>query len=153
MLVNNTMYKFILLAFIILLTACQKTEQEILVIEDAWIREAPPNASMMAGYVTIKNNSEEVITLTSAISKQFHHVEIHRTIVENGVAKMRHQKELPIPAGESVKLEPGGYHFMLMHPESAVKADDEVLVTVRYHQKDDLNTTQDLDIIMPVKKP
>ena len=153
LLIKNIMHKSILLALIILLTACQKTEQEILTIEDAWVREAPPSASMLAGYVTITNNTDEVLTLTSAISKQFHHVEIHRTIVENGVAKMRHQKELPIPAGESVKLEPGGYHFMLMHPESSVKADDEVLITVRYHQKDDPKSTQEFDIIMPVKKP
>ncbi len=153
LLTKNIMYKSILLTLIVLLTACQKTGQESLLIEDAWVREAPPNASMLAGYVTLTNNTEEVLTLTSAASKQFNHVEIHRTVVENGVAKMRHQKELPIPAGESVKLEPGGYHFMLMHPESAVKADDEVLITVRFHQADDPNATQELDIVMPVKKP
>lgn len=148
------MKNFILFTLIILLTGCSQNEQEHFSIEGAWVREAPPNATAMAGYVTIKNNTDQTQILSSAISEQFKMVEIHRTIVENGVAKMRRQKDLPIPAGESLELEPGSYHLMLMKPKSAIKANDDVEITLCYYREDDpKKVIQEIDIILPVKKP
>ena len=145
------MYKFILFSFFIsLLAACDQAPNEAFSVKDAWVREAPPNASMMAGYVTIKNNSNQERILTFAKSNQFNMVEIHRTIVEDGVAKMRQQDDLPIPAGGSLELKPGSYHLMLIGPKSALKATDEVTVTVCLKLDDDI---KEIDIIMPVKKP
>ncbi len=148
------MYHFIAILLLSILTACQQSEQEPFSIEGAWIREAPPNASAMAGYVTIKNNTEQTRVLSSANSAQFNVVEIHRTIVENGIAKMRRQKDLPIPAGDSLKLEPGSYHLMLMTPKAAFKAGDEITVTVHLDTTDQENLdSQEINIVMPVKKP
>ena len=148
------MKKFILFTFIILLTACNQNEQELFSIEGAWVREAPPNATAMAGYVTIINNTDQERILSSAKSEQFNVVEIHRTIVENGVAKMRRQKELPISAGGSLKLEPGSYHLMLLTPKSAFKAGDQITVTVNLTLNDQENEDiQEINIVMPVKKP
>lgn len=144
------MYKIILFSFITLLFACNQAPKEAFSTEGAWVREAPPNATAMAGYVTITNNTEQDGILTFAKSKQFNVVEIHRTIVENGVAKMRRQKDLPIPAGGSLELKPGSYHLMLMTPKSTFKTNDEVTVTVGLKSGDDI---KEIDIIMPVKKP
>ena len=151
---ESVMKKFILFIIIILLTACNQNERELFSIEGAWVREAPPNATALAGYVTIKNNTAQTQILSSAKSEQFKMVEIHRTIVENGVAKMRRQKNLPIPASGSLKLEPGSYHLMLMKPKSAIKANDDVEITLCYYREDDPNKViQEVDIILPVKKP
>jgi len=54
---------------------------------------------MLAGYATLKNNTDQDQTLTFAKSDQFKMVEIHKTIVVDGVAKMRRQDNLVIPAG------------------------------------------------------
>jgi len=144
------MYKTILITFITLTSACcnQKAPNDIS-INDAWVREAPPNAMMMAGYATIKNNTDQDRTLTFAKSEQFKMVEIHKTIVVDGVAKMRRQDNLVIPAGDSLELKPGSYHLMLMHPQSALKLDDEVTVTVGMKQGD---SVEELDIILPIRK-
>ena len=148
------MKKFILFTIVSLLAACNQSEQEPFSIVEAWVREAPPNATAMAGYVTIINNTDQAHILNSAKSEQFKMVEIHRTIVENGVAKMRRQKNLPIPASGSLKLEPGSYHLMLMKPKSAIKANDDVEITLCYYLEDDPNKViQEIDIILPVKKP
>ncbi|MFK7816378.1 MAG: copper chaperone PCu(A)C [Gammaproteobacteria bacterium] len=144
------MYKLILLTTLTLLVACNQTPKESFITEGAWVREGPPNAGALAGYVTITNHTDQDRTLVSAKSEQFNVVEIHRTIVENGVAKMRRQKDLPIPAGGSLVLEPGSYHLMLMTPKSAFKANDEVTVTVALKLNDDI---EEIDIVMPVKKP
>lgn len=145
------MYKTIIFTLIVLLSSsCNQSSSNTIDTTDAWIREAPPNASMLAGYVTIKNNSDQERILTSAKSNQFKMVEIHKTIVEDGVAKMRRQDDLPIPAGGSLVLEPGSYHLMLMMPKSALKANDQVTVTLGLRAGNDI---KQLEIIMPVKKP
>ena len=148
------MHHFIAFLLLSFLTACYQAEQEPFTMEGAWVREAPPNASAMAGYVTIKNNTEQTRVLSAARSEQFNLVEIHRTIVEDGVAKMRRQKNLPISAGDALKLEPGSYHLMLLTPKSNFKAGDEITVTVHLNTTDQENLdTQEINIVMPVKKP
>jgi copper(I)-binding protein len=144
------MYKLIFLSAVILLTACNQTPKESFSTEGAWVREGPPNAGALAGYVTITNHTDKDRTLVKAKSEQFNVVEIHRTIVVDGVAKMRRQKDLPIPAGDSLILEPGSYHLMLMTPKKVFKANDEVTVTISLKLDEEI---EDFDIVMPVKKP
>ena len=134
---------------ILLLTACNQNSSESFSIENAWVREAPPNASMMAGYATIKNNTDKEQTLNLAKSKAFKMVEIHKTIIEDGVAKMRRQENLAIPAGGTLELKPGSYHLMLMHPNTALNTNDEITVTIGLQQGDHI---EEIDIVMPVQK-
>ena len=94
--------------------------------EGAWIREAPPGMQMMAGYVTIQNNSEKDIVILSAASEAFMDIEMHKTEVTDSTARMIEQENLPIPAGGSLELRPGGYHLMLMMPSTPLKVGDKV---------------------------
>jgi copper(I)-binding protein len=43
-------------------------------------------------------------------------VQIHETIIEDGIARMRPLPQLDVPPGGNVKLERGGKHLMLMRP-------------------------------------
>jgi copper(I)-binding protein len=94
--------------------------------EDAWIREAPPGMQMMAGYVTIQNNSEKDFVILSTASEAFIDIEMHKTEVTDSTARMIEQENLPIPAGGSMELSPGGYHLMLMMPSTPLKVGDKV---------------------------
>lgn len=144
------MYKTILFIFItLLIIACNQKSTETIEVNDAWVREAPPNVSMLAGYANITNNSSEDRVIASAKSKQFKMVEIHKTIVEDGVAKMRQQNNLIIRAGKTLKLKPGSYHLMLMHPTRPLKLNDEVNVTITIKNGDE---SEDIDIVLPVQK-
>jgi hypothetical protein len=80
----------------------------------------------MAAYMTITNTSNETRAMTAVSSKLFNKVEIHRTEMHEGMAKMIPQKELIIPAGKSVSVEPGGYHLMLIDPASVPKEGEQV---------------------------
>jgi copper(I)-binding protein len=147
------MHKFLLIALALLITACSGPDYHQFSIDDGWVREAPPNASAMAGYVTINNNTEQSRILTCASSKQFNAVEIHRTIVENGVAKMRRQDNLSIPANGSLVLEPGSFHLMLMSPKMPFKEGDLITISLCLKTSDDPEALkEDLDITIPVKK-
>jgi hypothetical protein len=95
-------------------------------IEDAWVREAPPSARMLAAYMTLKNPADQDQVLVEVQSPAFSHVMLHRSEVIDGVARMIHLDEVVIPAGGSVQLEPGGLHLMMPAPETRLSAGDRV---------------------------
>ena len=53
--------------------------------DGAWIREAPPGAAVLAGYVEIRNDGKADVTLTSAQSEAFGEVEFHEMSMTDGV--------------------------------------------------------------------
>ena len=144
------MYKFLLLIILALLLSCSQKQEESISIQNPWVRESPPNASAMAGYLTITNTTNQDRILTFAKSKQFNAVEIHRTIIKDGIAKMRRQDEITIPAGSSLELKPGDFHLMLMSPKQTFKMNDEIIVTLCIKLD---NVIEEIDVVMPVKKP
>ena len=79
------------------------------------LRATAPGMSNSAAYVQITNQGstpDRLITAKIEIAKR---VEIHSMEMDNGVMRMRPVVGgLPIPAGETVKLAPGGLHIMLM---------------------------------------
>jgi copper(I)-binding protein len=107
-------------------------------IENAWIREAPPGHRMMAGYMTLTNNSDGAMQLTAAASSAFSDVSIHRTVVVDGVSKMRSASPLAIAPGETVSFTPGGLHLMLMGPTAALQAGDVVQIELEFDGRDPL---------------
>ncbi len=107
-------------------------------VNGAWINEAPPGAAAMAGYMTLHNPSAHERALVGAKSAAFAMVMMHRTEMENGMAKMLHQEQVAIPAGGKVSFAPGGYHLMLMHPRHAYKAGDKLEITLLFKNGDEL---------------
>jgi hypothetical protein len=103
-----------------------------IVIENAWVREAPPVAKMLAAYMTIENHTDKEHVLTGVTSASFKKVEMHKSMQKDGMATMQKQKQLTIPAGGEIKLQPGGYHLMLFNPSKPLKAGDEVSFTLTF---------------------
>ncbi len=101
-------------------------------VENPWIREAPPTAKAMAGYMVVHNGSERERALVAAKSPAYGNVMLHKTVMEDGMAKMVHQMKVVVPAGGSVTFEPRGYHLMLMKPKQALKVGDKVPVTIEF---------------------
>ncbi len=97
-----------------------------IMVHNAWVRSAPPNAKVLAAYMKIINNSDEPRALTVVSSSLFGKVQMHKTEMQDGMMKMIHQKQLDIPAGGSLTLEPGGYHLMLMNPKSVLQVGEHV---------------------------
>lgn len=48
---------------------------------------------------------------------------------------------LPLPAGETVTLQPGGYHVMLLDIAEPLEAGDEIELTLDFESADDLTLT------------
>jgi len=66
-----------------------------------------------AGYLVIRNHGRHPDRLLSAATDAAGSVEVHRTVMEGDIMRMRPVSDLPIPAGGSVVFEPGGLHLML----------------------------------------
>lgn len=99
-------------------------------ISDAWVRAAPPTASVMAGYLTLGNDSSEPVSVTAAASPSFERVEMHDMTHENGVMRMRKLDQIEIASGAKAVLAPGGRHLMLIQPKGAFAVDDEIELTL-----------------------
>jgi copper(I)-binding protein len=113
-------------------------------VRDAWVREAPPGASMMAAYLVIENPGDKDLTLVSVDSPDFAHVMMHRSVTVDGVARMQHQHSIAIPAHGSVALEPGGYHLMMPAPEKRLTAGDEVGFVLHFADRTRLPVTAEV---------
>ncbi|HEX9626965.1 MAG TPA: copper chaperone PCu(A)C [Acidiferrobacterales bacterium] len=105
---------------------------ETIQVEDAWIREAPPGAAVLAAYLTLENRGDAERALVGADSPDFGRIEIHATRMKNGMASMEQLKHLKIAARGREALAPGGTHLMLMQPRRALRAGDRVTLTLRF---------------------
>lgn len=94
---------------------------------DAWVQEAPPNANVMAAYMTIYNPTLQPIKLVRASSDMFSAIEFHRTIIKQDRAYMIKQDALTIT--KTLKLERGSYHLMLISPKQSLRVGDTVTIT------------------------
>ena len=101
-------------------------------VKDAWVREAPPNAKVMAAYMTIENHTNKEKVLTGATSPAFDKIEIHKTVHKGDMATMEEQKELSIATHGTVKMQPGGLHLMLYTPSKKLTAGDSVSFTLKF---------------------
>lgn len=92
------------------------------IISDAWIRQVPPAARMTAAYLRVHNPGTKPLVIVGAASPLFNSIEMHGTVMADGVARMRRQDTVTVAPGETVNFQPGGLHFMLMQPINNIPA-------------------------------
>lgn len=103
----------------------------MLLVRDAWIPEAPPVASVQAGYMALVNKGATPVTLVGASSAEFDAVEMHRTIEVEGTLRMEAQPSLRVKPGSTLDLAPGGLHLMLIGPKRPLVAGDRIAIELR----------------------
>lgn len=111
---------FARLFVVLLIAACAPEPGPPLVISELDITRPMPGRSMSAGYLLLENRSDQPIDVTRIESPEFGRVEMHETVIEDGIARMRRMTVLEVPANGSVRLERGGRHLMLMQPAADI---------------------------------
>ncbi len=101
-----------------------------LVVSNAWIRNLPPSVPVRAGYMEILNPATEAVSIKSITSPAFDSIEIHQTIMKDGVMSMEPVINLTIEANSKVVLKPGGIHLMLIHPAEPIIHGDEIRIDI-----------------------
>jgi copper(I)-binding protein len=116
---------------VVLLSAGVASAAEPPAIADAWIRATPPGARTAAAYLTI-TSAGTADRLLGAATAAAGAVEIHTHVVEAGMSRMVRLPELTLPAGEAVRLEPGGLHLMLLDVRAPLAAGTKVAVSLQF---------------------
>jgi hypothetical protein len=98
----------------------------VIEVRNAWVRAVLPVQKSTALYMTIINNSNNTLRLVDVKSNIASHTMIHRTVEEEGIAKMRHQDSLVITPKDAIVFRPGGLHVMFMGLNQAVSEGDTV---------------------------
>lgn len=86
------------------------------IVSDAWIR-ALPGKLPAGGYFILHNSGPKPITLTGANSPACGMAMLHKSDHVGGMAHMTMVDRIDLPAGATVRFEPGGYHVMCMDPK------------------------------------
>lgn len=82
-------------------------------LESAWARATPPGATVAAVYLRIDNTGGPADRLLAIKSPVATSAELHRTSIEDGIARMRQVSTLHVGANEVLEFVPGGLHIML----------------------------------------
>jgi copper(I)-binding protein len=106
-------------------------------VENAWSRATPPGAKIGAGFMRLRNAgaAERVVGASSPVAGR---VEMHVTVREGEVMKMREVSAFEIPAGGTFELKPGGAHLMLMDLKRPLKPGDKVPLTLKLEKAGEL---------------
>ena len=100
-------------------------------ITDARIKNLPPTVPVRAGYMTIHNPSQVAISIVAIHSDAFASVEIHRSVMQDGMMRMDLVEALEIDADTSLKLAPGGLHLMMMRPVEATRPGEQIEIILQ----------------------
>ena len=101
-------------------------------VKDPWGRTSPPAAANGAFYMTLDNNGE-ADTLIAATTDACGTVELHTTVMADGVMRMQMvEGGISIPSNGSVRLEPGGLHVMCIDKQIDFVAGEKLTLTLDY---------------------
>ena len=83
-------------------------------VKQPWVRASVGISGPTAAFMTIANGGSQADRLLKVQTDAADRVELHRTVMKNGMAMMMKQDGIAVPAGGSVTLKPGDFHVMIM---------------------------------------
>lgn len=129
------------LVAIILLTAtamiypAKAQDTDALRVSDAYVRSSGSVAQAAAAFMTLRNTGGAADRLLSASAVSVAGtVELHTVVKEGDVMRMRAIPAIEVPAGQSVVLQPGGLHVMLMDLRRPLAPGESVEVTLIFEK-------------------
>jgi periplasmic copper chaperone A len=120
----------LLLGVLIAIPAMALAGQNGIEVEKAWSRAAMQGRVGVV-YLTITDHGA-ADRLTGVSSPVAEKAELHESLSEGGVAKMRPVTSLPVEQAKPVVLAPGGYHIMLMGLKQPLKQGDVFPITLSF---------------------
>lgn len=104
-------------------------------LKHPWSAKAPPVAPVLGGYLTIVNTGTEADRLVGGSTPAAERLELHESTLVDGVARMRPAKQgIAIPAGETLSLQPGGAHIMLINPKQRPAEGEKFKATLEFEK-------------------
>ncbi|OAN70901.1 hypothetical protein A8B82_21630 [Sulfitobacter sp. EhC04] len=127
----------------LLMTATTATAQDIKAT-DAYVPQSPPGSMAQAAYMQLENTTDKVRSVIGVEASGYAMAHLHGSEMKDGVATMTMVHQLDIAPGQSVSLEPGSYHIMLMRPEAMSKVGDTVELKLLFADGDTLEVAAEV---------
>ncbi len=127
-------------------TVMAQSAAESTMVSDPYVRAVPPGQPNSASFLTLMNNSSEAHSLVGAESPAAKVVELHTHTMENGMMQMRQVEKIDLPAGETVSLQPGGLHIMMIELTQELVPGQDVDITLKFEDG------SEAQVKAPVKK-
>ena len=104
----------------------------------AWSRPAVQGATG-AGFMTLSSpKADALVGVETPVAAS---VQMHQSMMHDGMAMMMAAASIPIPAGGTVTLAPGGYHLMLLQLRKPLNVGDRVPATLTFASGAKVKTT------------
>jgi copper(I)-binding protein len=102
-------------------------------VDHAWARATAAGAKAGGVFLTVTDTGapDRLVGASTPVAAV---AEVHETINDNGVMRMRPVPGLPLEAGKPVVLKPGSYHVMLMGLKQQLKPGDTFPVTLTFEK-------------------
>jgi len=113
------------------LTAYAAVKEDI-TVSNAYVRATPPGKTMTAAFLKLENTSDQEHRLIAVDSSAAGTTELHQTVNEQGLLKMRPVTEMTIAAHSTQELQPGGYHIMLVDLKQPLKIGQTIPLTLSF---------------------
>ena len=114
--------RFLLLIALALPASAQNFQLGTLLIGHPWSRPTAAGMPMGVAYLSITNKGKDSDALIAASTPAAARVEMHRTAIADGVARMRPVESVTIAPGTTTRIEPGGIHLMLVDLKAPLQA-------------------------------
>jgi len=156
---------------LLVISGCGASDQ--ISVEDAWARVSPAGVTTGAAYFKITATNDDALIAVTVPQDIADHAEIHEVVqamntsdgssdmdhdasdmdhesmhdgeMHDGAMLMQEIDQLPLPAGSTVRLAPGGYHIMLIDLVEPLVVGDTFELTLDFENADDLTVTVEVD--------
>ena len=103
-------------------------------VDSAWVRATVPNQSATGAFMRL--TAQKDVVLMGASSPVAGIVEVHEMSMDQGIMRMRAAGRVPLKAGQTIELKPGGLHIMMMDLKKQIKAGESVPLTLSFKATD-----------------
>lgn len=123
-----------LIGLAVLSQAAQAMEYRVkdLTVSHPWARATAGPARAGAAYLTITNHGKAVDRLLAVATPAARRADVHTTLMDQGIMKMRPVKAVEVHPGEPAVLRPGGMHVMLMGLKAPLKTGGSFPLTLTF---------------------
>lgn len=118
----------------IAVAACGGASSGAVTVSDPWARTSAMMQSAGAVYMELQSDEGNALVGASVDPSIAAVVEIHETTEsgDDGMMSMSPVDRIDLPAGETVALEPGGYHIMLLELTEGLEAGSSFEITLEF---------------------
>jgi len=120
-------------------------------IVEPWVRATVSEQKVTGAFMKITSKTDaRLVDVRTTLAGR---TEIHEMTMDDQVMKMRQIPSIPLPAGTTVELKPGGLHVMLFELTAQAKEGDTVPLTLVIETGGKQETVEVNASVRPVNKP